>query len=164
MFNLPLKNGSLMFSNSSKKDQERTIVVYMVNTRWLVLLTFICKLCWLNNMSCYFRCERKQQQETWLFLRSFYFLKDCFKMLNYKTDSVHSAINKTNNKAGLYISKPKQLFSENVIKCFTIISHPVFKIKLLKTHKSSSGTYKTPLKQEQNVVLPLSTVLTLLKT
>ena len=33
MFNLSLKNGSLMFSNSSKKDQERTIVVYMVNTR-----------------------------------------------------------------------------------------------------------------------------------
>lgn len=26
MFNLPLKNGSLMFSNSSKKDQERTTV------------------------------------------------------------------------------------------------------------------------------------------
>lgn len=33
MFNLPLKNGSFMFPNSSKKDQERTIVVYMVNTR-----------------------------------------------------------------------------------------------------------------------------------
>lgn len=29
------------------------------------------------------------------FLRSLYFfLKDCFKILNYKTDSIHSAINK----------------------------------------------------------------------
>lgn len=163
MFNLPLKNGSFTFPNSSKKrpGKDNSCIYGKYKVTFLVLLTFLFKLYWLNNISCYFKCEGKQHQETGLFLRSFYFLKDCFKMLNYKTDSIHSAINKTNNKAGLYISKPKTAVFRKCDKMLYNHKPSSFKNKTVENPQIFKWYIQDTLEAGTNVVLPLSTVLTL---